>query len=131
MAKEIPADRLFSEEHEWVKVDGNEAIVGITEHAQCSLGDVVYIELPEIGMELRKGMPVGVVESVKAVSDIYAPLSGIVKAVNTQLLEHPERINQDPYGEGWLILIEVNDPSECRALLAQDGYRELLLADAK
>src|SRR5580700_407841 len=126
MAKEIPADRLFSEEHEWVKVDGNEAIVGITEHAQCSLGDVVYIELPEIGMELRKGMPVGVVESVKAVSDIYAPLSGIVKAVNTQLLEHPERINQDPYGEGWLILIEVKDPSECRALLAQDGYRELL-----
>lgn len=131
MAKEIPCDRLFSEEHEWVKVEGKEATIGITEHAQCALGDVVYVELPDIGCELKKGAPVGVVESVKAVSDIYAPISGIVKAVNTKLLQHPESINKDPYGEGWMILMEVNNLSECQNLLKDADYKALLLVDKK
>src|SRR5690606_8070928 len=124
-------DRLFSEEHEWVKIHGNEAIFGISDYAQCSLGDVVYVELPECGKEITQGKPIGVVESVKAVSDIYAPLSGIVIAVNQNVLDHPEQINRDPYGEGWMIKIKVENPLESQKLLNSKDYGEFLAQEAK
>ncbi len=131
MSKLIPEDRLFSEEHEWVKVHGDEAIFGISDHAQCSLGDVVYVELPECGREIIQGKPIGVVESVKAVSDIYAPLSGIVIAVNQNVIDHPEHINRDPYGEGWMVKIKVQDSSQCSQLFDSQAYEQFLAQEAK
>ena len=131
MTKPTPKDRLFSKEHEWVKIAGNEAVLGISEHAQCSLGDVVYVELPEVGTVIDLGKAIGVVESVKAVSDIFAPISGTVKTVNKAVIDHPEIINQDPYGEGWLLIIEVKDASEQKSLLNSDQYQELLEQETK
>lgn len=129
MAKSTPKDRLFSEEHEWVKMD-KETFMGISDHAQAALGDVVYVELPRVGSEISKGSAIGVVESVKAVSDIYAPLSGKVVAVNQKVIEHPEVINQDPYGEGWLLKIEPSDTHESKSLLSPDDYENLLAKEA-
>lgn len=129
MAKSTPKDRLFSEEHEWVKMD-KETFMGISDHAQAALGDVVYVELPRVGSEISKGSAIGVVESVKAVSDIYAPLSGKVVAVNQKVIEHPEVINQDPYGEGWLLKIEPSDEHESKSLLSPDDYENLLAKEA-
>lgn len=131
MAKKTPDDRLFSEEHEWVKIENSQALMGISDHAQSSLGDVVYVELPDVGKVVKKGAAIGVVESVKAVSDIYAPISGIVKAVNREVIEHPERINLDAYGEGWLLLIEVSDQNEQKLLLSPDAYQKLLERETK
>lgn len=131
MVKEIPSDRLFSTEHEWIKIDGHKATMGITDHAQCALGDVVYVELPEVGSLIHKGKAIGVVESVKAVSDIYAPVSGVVKAVNMSIIEHPERINKDPYGEGWMIDVELSDTTEQRGLLDKSGYQALVDRESK
>lgn len=104
-----PEKLRYTKEHEWILVEGKKGVVGITEYAQHSLGDVVFVELPEVGRKLKIGEAFGVVESVKAVSDIYSPCSGIVKAVNESLLDSPEVLNQDPYGEGWLIEIEVEE----------------------
>ena len=104
-----PENLRYTKEHEWILVEGKKGLVGITEHAQNSLGDVVFTELPEIGRKLKIGEALGVVESVKAVSDIFTPCSGIVTAVNENLLDNPELINQDPYGEGWLVEIEVEE----------------------
>ncbi len=104
-----PENLRYTKEHEWILVEGKKGIVGITEYAQDSLGDVVFVELPEIGKKLKVGEGLGVVESVKAVSDIYSPCSGIVTAVNESLLDNPELLNQDPYGEGWLIEMEVEE----------------------
>lgn len=104
-----PEKLRYTKEHEWILVEGKKGVVGITEYAQHSLGDVVFVELPEVGRKLKIGEAFGVVESVKAVSDIYSPCSGIVKAVNESLLDSPEILNQDPYGEGWLIEIEVEE----------------------
>lgn len=129
MAKSTPKDRLFSEEHEWVKMD-KETFMGISDHAQAALGDVVYVELPRVGSEISKGSAIGVVESVKAVSDIYAPLSGKVVAVNQKVIEHPEVINQDPYGEGWLLKIEPSDEHESKSLLSPEDYENLLAKEA-
>jgi glycine cleavage system H protein len=131
MSKLIPSDRLFSEEHEWVKLSGETAIIGISEHAQSALGDVVYVELPDPGKEIVKGKAIGVVESVKAVSDIYAPLSGIVLAVNQKVIDHPEQINSDPYGEGWMLKIQVLDPKQAQLLMNNQAYEELLEKEAK
>jgi len=131
MTKPTPKDRLFSKEHEWVKLEGHDAVLGISDHAQCSLGDVVYVELPGVGETVSQGKAVGVVESVKAVSDVFAPVSGIVKAVNQTVIDHPELINQDPYGDGWLLVIEVKDSREQQALLNADQYQELLTQEAK
>lgn len=125
MAKSTPKDRLFSEEHEWVKMD-KETFMGISDHAQAALGDVVYVELPSVGSVIKKGAAIGVVESVKAVSDIYAPLSGKVVAVNHKVIEHPEVINQDPYGDGWLLKIEPSNDQESKSLLSPDDYENLL-----
>jgi glycine cleavage system H protein len=130
MSKTTPPDRLFSEEHEWVKIEAEGTCMGISDHAQAALGDVVYIELPEVGSVITKGKAIGVVESVKAVSDIYAPISGVVKAVNPLVIEHPEQINQDPYGEGWLLQIEPSDQSEADDLLSPSAYQDLLDKEA-
>ena len=131
MSKLIPSDLLFSEEHEWVKLKGETAIIGISDHAQCALGDVVYVELPDCDKEITKGAAIGVVESVKAVSDIYAPLSGRVIAVNQDIIDHPEIINSDPYGSGWLLKIQVLDPRQSQLLLDSAAYEELLEKEAK
>lgn len=118
----IPADLKYTKSHEWVKVDGDIATIGITDHAQSELGDVVFVETPEPGRQLSAGDSFGSVESVKAVSDIYAPISGEVVESNSSLGAQSELVNSDPYGEGWLIKIKVADASELDALLDAAGY---------
>jgi glycine cleavage system H protein len=131
VAKEIPADRFFTSEHEWTKIKDKEAIIGISDHAQHQLGDVVYIELPEKGTEISKGSAIGVIESVKAVSDIYSPLSGTICEVNKNAIDNPEIVNQDPYGEAWLFKINLSNEEEKNDLLDKNAYEELLLKEAK
>ena len=122
MARQVPPDLYYTEEHEWLRVEGQEGVVGITDYAQDQLGDVVFVELPPVGAEFQRGQPFGVVESVKAVSDLYMPVGGKVVAVNGELADHPEWINHDPYGAGWLIRIEIRDPSEVGSLLDAATY---------
>lgn len=131
MTQVIPDDRLYSTEHEWVKIDGAQAVIGISDHAQRSLGDVVYVELPNLDQKIVAGKSIGVVESVKAVSDIFAPLSGTVRAINSRVIEHPEIINQDPFGEGWLVIIDLNDNAQINKLLDKSAYEELLAKESK
>jgi glycine cleavage system H protein len=121
-----PADLRYTREHEWARVDGSRARVGITHFAQDQLGDVVFVELPKVGTRVRQMQTFGVVESVKAVSDLFAPLSGEVVEVNQGLVEHPEQVNRDPYGEGWLIVIALADPKELNALLGAADYEKYL-----
>jgi glycine cleavage system H protein len=121
-----PADLRYTREHEWAKVDGARARVGITQYAQDQLGDVVFVELPKVGTRVRQMQTFGVVESVKAVSDLFAPLSGEVVEVNPGLAEHPEQVNRDPYGNGWLIVIALSDPQEVGALLSAADYEAFL-----
>lgn len=127
----IPTDRLFTKEHEWVKIEKSKALMGITHYAQSSLGDVVYVELPRPGTRIEKGKAIGVVESVKAVSDIYAPVSGTVKEVNQQVIDQPENINNDPYDRGWLLSVEMSDEDRPSSLLDAKDYGELLAGEAK
>ena len=122
----FPSDVRFHPEHDWARIEGDEATVGITWYAQDSLGEVVFFEPPEIGATVSKDEAYTEVESVKAVSDVIAPLSGEVIAVNEAAAENPELINSDPYGEGWLAKLKLSDPSEADSLLDADGYRELL-----
>lgn len=128
---EYPNDYRYTQEHEWVSLqaDGRTALVGITHHAQDQLGDVVYVELPAVGDRLQAGSPFGAVESVKAVSDIYAPISGAVKAVNEELLDAPERVNDDPHGEGWLVRISVADSGELDGLMSASAYAAYAAAE--
>ena len=121
---EFPEDLKFSKEHEWVLVEGSVATVGITDYAQDQLGDIVFVELPAVGDKVSKEDAFGVVESVKAVSDIYAPVSGKVLEVNDDLPENPEMLNEDPYGDGWIIKIEMNDPEELQDLMTAAEYEE-------
>ena len=121
---EIPNDLLYTIEHEWVRLKDNRAIVGITDFAQGQLGDVVFVELPAEGTELIKENTFGVVESVKTVSDVYAPVSGKVVAVNKDLESQPELVNSDPYGKGWMIKIEFSNSSPEQNLLDSDQYAE-------
>jgi glycine cleavage system H protein len=121
----IPKELKYSREHEWVRVEGNKATVGITDFAQHELGDVVFVELPAKGAAVTAGQGFSVVESVKAVSDIYAPVSGTVTAVNDALTDAPETINADPYGAGWIAVIEMSDPGELEGLLDSAGYEKL------
>lgn len=121
-----PDDRRYTREHEWVRSDGEVATIGITEFAQGELGDVTFVELPEVGRHLRAGEAFGVVESVKAVSDVYAPVSGEVTEVNPVLDEHPELLNQSPYDEAWLIRLRTTDPAEAGSLLDAKGYEAYL-----
>jgi len=121
---EFPEDLKYSKEHEWVLVEGNVATVGITDYAQDQLGDIVFVELPAIGDKVSKEDAFGVVESVKAVSDIYAPVSGKVVEINDDLPENPEMVNEDPYGDGWIIKIEMSDPEELQDLMSANEYEE-------
>ena len=119
---EFPEDLKYSKEHEWARPDGEGLIVGITDYAQDSLGEIVYVELPEEGCQVVRGEAFGVVESTKAVSDLYAPVSGTVGEVNDTLLDNPELINEDPYEDGWLIRITMSDESELGNLMDVAGY---------
>jgi glycine cleavage system H protein len=121
-----PDDLKYHPEHDWARIEGNRVTFGITWYAQDTLGEVVFFEPPEVGGTVSKDSPYAEVESVKAVSDVYAPLSGEVVAVNEALADNPERINEDPYGEGWLVEVELSDPSEADDLLDVAAYRQLL-----
>lgn len=123
---EIPQGLKYSKEHEWVAAEDSVATVGITDHAQGQLGEIVYIELPAVGEKVSKDDPFGVIESVKAVSDIYAPVSGTVVEVNEDLPESPEVVNEDPYGDGWLIKVKMNDASDLDDLMDGDEYAEMV-----
>lgn len=120
----------FTKDHEWLRMEGDVAVVGITDHAQNALGDVVFVDLPEVGREVEAGEAVAVVESVKTASDIYAPVSGEVVGVNTALEKTPELINQDPYGEGWIFRIRPLDIDHLDDLLDAEGYQEALEGEA-
>jgi glycine cleavage system H protein len=120
-----PDDLKYTKEHEWIRASGNEGQVGITDYAQKQLGDVVYVELPEVGASLTQGQAFGTIESVKAVSELFAPVSGEVTAVNTSLKERPERINSDPHGS-WVIAVRLSNPSELSQLLDNTQYTELV-----
>lgn len=122
----IPDDLRYSTDHEWVRIEGDRVHIGITDYAQDALGDVVFVDIPEAGRTLAKGESFSEVESTKSVSDIYAPVAGVIVEVNTDLADHPERLNDDPYGEGWIAVIEASDPSELDDLLDADGYRSLI-----
>lgn len=128
----IPEELKYSETHEWVRIgtDGH-TTVGITDHAQELLGDIVFVELPDIGMQIHNGNDCCVVESVKAAADIVAPLSGTLIAVNQALDEEPELINSDPYGEGWVFRIKLNDPDELHDLLDHEAYAELVESEGE
>lgn len=120
-----PQDLLFSKEHEWIKLDGDSATIGITDYAQNALGDIVYVELPKVGASIKQFSNVGVIESVKAVSDLFTPLSGDVVEVNSALEGDPAAVNREPYGAGWLLRIRVADPGEAKALLSRAEYEKL------
>ncbi|HRC54149.1 MAG TPA: glycine cleavage system protein GcvH [Bacillota bacterium] len=124
-----PENLKYTKDHEYVRVEGNKAYVGITFHAQDQLGDVVFVELPEVDSEIKKGEVLATVESVKAVSDVYAPVSGMVVEVNDILTDSPETINNDPYGEGWICAIELSDVSELDDLMSSDDYQKLVEED--
>ncbi len=120
---DLPPELRYSTEDEWARRSGNRVVIGITDFAQDQLGDIVYVELPEVGRNLEAGEPFGVIESVKAVSDLFAPVSGEVVEVNGDLANQPEVINEDCYGEGWMLAIELSDPETFDKLLDADGYR--------
>ena len=121
----IPSDLRYSTDHEWVRVDGDIVTIGITEYAQDALGDVVFVELPDAGVSVTAGATFSEVESTKSVSDIYAPVTGAISAVNETLESAPELLNSDPYGDGWICRIQMTDPSELDGLMDADAYRAL------
>jgi glycine cleavage system H protein len=123
-AGQNPADRRYTTEHEWIKVDGEYYIVGITAFAQDQLGDIVYIELPKVGDRVESGKTFGVIESVKTASDLYAPVSGEVIEVNSELVDQPQTVNDDPYTAGWMIKIRPEDSAEVEHLLTAEQYSE-------
>jgi glycine cleavage system H protein len=127
---DIPEDLRYSREHEWVRMSGNVARVGITDFAQDSLGDVVFVQLPDVGLDAVAGASVSEIESTKSVSDVYVPLTGVVSAVNDALADQPELVNQDPYGAGWMFELEVTDPAQFDGMLDAAAYRELTEAEA-
>ena len=122
----IPEDLRYSTDHEWAVVDGDVVRIGITDYAQDALGDVVYVELPQVGDRVDQGEPFGEVESTKSVSELFAPVSGVVSEVNDELAGAPQRLNEDPYGDGWICSIAFDDAAELDSLLDADGYRDLI-----
>lgn len=126
---QFPDELLYSMEHEWILVENETAKVGITDYAEQMLGDIVYVEIPEIGTEITKGEAFGVVESVKAASDIYAPVSGEVTGINEELGEHPEHINRSPYEKGWIIEIKIPNKADLDDLMDSKKYREYILTE--
>ena len=125
-----PNDRKYTKEHEWIKVDGKSATVGITNYAQEALGDIVFVELPKAGAELEKGKTLGTVESVKSVSEIYAPVSGTVAAVNEELATAPEKINADAHS-AWMVRVEIKNPAEANSLLSAADYEKFIAEEAE
>ena len=122
----LPEDLRYTKDHEWVRVEGTRVRIGITDYAQDALGDVVFVQVPEAGAAVEAGATISEVESTKSVSEIYAPVAGSVAAVNADLADAPERLNDDPYGEGWICELEVSDPAQLDGLLDVDGYRSLI-----
>jgi glycine cleavage system H protein len=120
-----PADRKYTKDHEWIRLEGTHATVGITDYAQTQLGDVVFVELPEVGRSVTAGEVFGTIESVKAVSELFAPMSGEVTAVNADLAQHPERVNADPH-DAWMVTLRLANESEADTLLTRDQYAELI-----
>ncbi len=121
-----PAEFLYTKDHEWVLVEADRATIGVTDYAQKELGDVVFVELPRVGDSVTAAQPFGVVESVKAVSDVFAPVSGSVEEVNSRLQDKPELVNSDPHGDGWLIRVRMTDPRGTEKLMAADAYETYL-----
>ena len=121
-----PEGLRYSKDHEWVRVEGDRAVIGITDYAQDALGDVVYVDLPQSGDELAAGVSFGEVESTKSVSELYAPVSGTVSSVNDDLADGPDKVNTDPYGDGWVCAVALADPSELDGLLDAAAYRALI-----
>jgi len=127
----IPADLHYTNSHEWIRDESDGTVtIGITDHAQSALGDIVYIELPKIGASLERGKPIGVVESVKAVSDIFAPISGTVTEVNSSAVDDPAKVNGDPFGDGWLVKIDVADAGQSKQLLDAAAYDAVVQAES-
>jgi len=124
-----PADFRYTKEHEWVRVQGDTGTIGITDHAQQELGDIVYVELPKQGVHVEQGKSLGSVESVKAVSEIYAPVSGEVLEVNAMLTTTPEKLNEDPHGDAWLVKIKLSAPNEVQSLLSAEDYQKYIGAE--
>jgi glycine cleavage system H protein len=122
----VPEDLRYSEEHEWARLEDGRVRIGITDYAQDALGDVVFVDLPEVGIRVELNAAFSAIESTKSVSDIYAPVAGTVAEVNNDLVDAPERVNEDPYGEGWLCLIEPDDTGQLDRLLDAAGYRTLI-----
>ena len=120
----VPSNLLFTKDHEWIKIEGEEALIGITDYAQSELGEIVYVELPAVGDAIAIEKPFGTVEAVKAVSDLFMPVSGEVLNTNPLLEEKPELINEDPYGEGWMIRIKLNNPADIDSLLSPEAYTQ-------
>jgi glycine cleavage system H protein len=120
-------DELFyTEDHEWIRQENGEVVEGITDYAQSELSDIVYIELPETGIDVRKGEAIGTIEAVKTVSDLYAAVSGTISGINKDLEEHPDLINKDPYDAGWIVRIKISEPDELKELLDSEEYREII-----
>jgi glycine cleavage system H protein len=128
---EFPDDVRYTKEHEWVRLEGAEAVIGITDFAQDALGDVVFVELPAVGAVLTQGQTFGVVESNKTISDLFAPVGGRVLAVNTDLRDEPQRVNEEPYGAGWMIRIAVAKREELDTLLDAAGYRAFVASEPR
>jgi glycine cleavage system H protein len=127
MMTELPGDLLYTSDHEWLRREEDGSVtIGVTDHAQAALGDLVYVELPEIGLEVDNGGDMAVVESVKAASDVYAPIDGMVTAVNEELADDPERINADPYGDGWIVKLQPSGAIDESELLSPEAYQSLL-----
>jgi glycine cleavage system H protein len=127
----VPEDLHYSKDHEWVRVEENIGVVGITDYAQNSLGDVVYVELPKAGEEFSANESFGSVESVKAVSEVFAPISGAVVEVNETLTDEPEKVNEDPYGQGWMIRVKMSSPGEVDSLLTAAEYEDFTKAETE
>ncbi|HEX6047391.1 MAG TPA: glycine cleavage system protein GcvH [Pyrinomonadaceae bacterium] len=127
----VPEDLHYSKDHEWIRVDGNEAIIGITDYAQNSLGDVVYVELPKAGDKFSASESFGSVESVKAVSEVFTPVSGAITRINESLADAPEAVNSDPYGDGWMIRVEMSNPREVDSLLTAAEYEDFTKAESE
>lgn len=127
----IPTDLRYHQEHEWARVSGTQATVGISHFAQDALGDIVFIELPKVGSTVKAGQQIGEVESTKTTSTIYTPISGTVSKVNSELKDHPEVVNTDPYGRGWMVVIDLSDPSEVEKLMTASQYEAFLSSQQK
>jgi glycine cleavage system H protein len=127
----VPEDLHYSKDHEWVRVDGEEAIIGITDYAQNSLGDVVYVELPKAGDEFGANESFGSVESVKAVSEVFTPVAGVVSRINESLADEPEKVNTDPYGEGWMVRVRMSNRGEVDSLLTAAEYEDFTKAESE